>query len=177
MNRKYEAAQKEIIALQESEIQREKELKFMKVSLDQITRNLEEERLKSEKMKKEVDDAKQKYQQLRAEKSIYRHKSESLAKEMTKICRNGMGIDDIEKLIHNHQLVVTEVNLLKSQKKKALEELKEYRTAYEDAKQVQKQAGIEGETLRALGQRAELERLLTELTEILHAKEMQLEKR
>jgi len=175
MNKKYEINQKEIIALQESEIQREQELNFIRGNLDQLTRNLEEEKLKSGKLKKEVDDSKLKYQQLKAEKSIYKQKSESLAKEMTKICRNGMGIDDIEKLIHNHHLVVTEVNLLKSQKKKALEELKEYRTAYEDAKQVQKQAGIDGETLRALGQRAELERLLTELTEILHAKEMQIE--
>lgn len=175
LNKKYHTAQKKISTLEESEKRQNEQLCSMEKSIQQLNKSLEIEKTKSDKLKKDAEDTKIKYQHVRTEKSMYKQKAESLAKEMTRICRNGMGIDDIEKLIHNHKVVVTEVNLLKAQKKKALEELKEYRTAYEDARQVQEQAGIDGETLRALGQRAELERVVSELTEILHAKEMQLE--
>jgi hypothetical protein len=68
-----------------------------------------------------------------------------------------------------------EVSLLKSQKRQALEDLHHYRTAYEMTVVAQHKAGLDGEAMRALEQNAELERVISEMTEYVNAKEMQLE--
>jgi len=125
--------------------------------------------------KKEVEDLQIKCQQMKVERNSFKQKSDSLAKEMSRLTRNGMELVQIERIMHDNSVLRTEMSTLKSQKKKLADELEELRVAYKTSLQAQVMAGLDGEAVRALEQRVELERVLKELTEYVHAKEMQLE--
>jgi len=67
------------------------------------------------------------------------------------------------------------MELLRAQKRKALEDARMYRELYEQTRAVEEISGIEKETRRALERTTELERLLVEMTDYVSAKEMQLD--
>ena len=113
-------------------------------------------------------------QKLKAERNSYKQKGDSLSKEMSRVCRQGRTIADVERILADDVTRRQEVVLLREQKKKALDEVTLYRNAYEQKLVAQQQAGVEHET-RVLERNAELERLLTAMTEYVSAKEMQLE--
>ena len=116
-----------------------------------------------------------KVQKLKAERNSYKQKGDSLAKEMSRICRDGRTIREIEKLLADDATRREEVNVLREQKRKALEQVEHFRTAYEQSLSIQKLAGMDHDAGKLLERNAELERLLSELTEYLNAKEMQLD--
>ena len=116
-----------------------------------------------------------KFQKVKGERNTFKLKSDSLSKEMARICRNGMGVADIEQIMLDHETMRMEVSTLRTQKRRALEQLDEIRRAHDDSIQAQMKAGINGEAMRALEQKAVLERVVSELTEYVNAKEMQLE--
>ena len=91
---------------------------------------------------------------------------------MSRICRNGRGINEIEKIIHDEETRKMEVQVLTQQKRKAMEEVEVYRAAFESSLRVHGKANIPEEAIRALDQKTELERVLSDLTEYLNAKEM-----
>lgn len=130
---------------------------------------------KSESCRIELDTLQMKIQKLKAERNNYKQKSDSLSKEISRVCRQGRTIKDVEKIISDDVARRQEVELLREQKRKALEDLNHYRTAYEQARAAQRLAGIDHETSKIYERNAELERLLSELTEYVSAKEMQLE--
>lgn len=174
MNKKYKATHDEITSVKISENELKQRIIKVEKASKQTADMLVDEKKTSTVYKKEAEINRQKYLRIKAEKKSFKQKADSLAKEMSRICKNNMGINDIEKIIHEHGLMMIEVELLRSQKRKALEELKECNIAYDNSVQAQKRAGTDGEVMRALEQRAELERVIAELTEYLNAKEMQL---
>jgi len=84
---------------------------------------------------------------------------------------------DIEKVLADHESLLQETELLRAQKRKALEEAQQYRISYEQNKAVQEMSsGMDDrETRRVLERTKELERLLSEMTDYVSAKEMQLD--
>lgn len=116
-----------------------------------------------------------KVQKLKAERNSYKQKAESLSKEMSRICRDGRTIREIEKILADDATRREEVNVLREQKRKAIEQVEHFRTAYEQSLSIQKLSGIDHDAGKLLERNAELERLLSELTEYLNAKEMQLD--
>merc|ERR1719506_2790209 len=68
-----------------------------------------------------------------------------------------------------------EMELLRVQKRKALEDAHLYRTSYEQLKAAEEMSIIKQDTWNAFERTAELERLLTEMTEYVTAKDMQLD--
>jgi seryl-tRNA synthetase len=136
---------------------------------------LKDEKKSMEAVKREASKIKSQFQKTRGERNTYKQKADSLAKEMSRICRNGRGIADIEKLIHNHQALNVEAAQLRSDKKKALEEVEDCRAEHEQFVQAQIQAGADGEAVRTVQRNMELQGIITGMTEYLDAKEMQLE--
>jgi hypothetical protein len=116
-----------------------------------------------------------KIQKLKAERNSHKQKGDSLAKEMSRVCRDGRTIREIEKILADDATRREEVLLLREQKRKALEQVEHFRTAYEQSLCVQRLSGLDHDAGKLLERNAELERLLSELTEYLNAKEMQLE--
>lgn len=114
-------------------------------------------------------------QQLKGERNSYKQKNESLSKEISRLCRNGRSVRDIERILADHEALLHEAETLRVQKRKALEEVHMYRTSYERTRVVDQLGGVEQDTRRALERTAELERLLAEMTDYVQAKEMQME--
>jgi len=116
-------------------------------------------------------------QQLKGERNNFMKKNESLSKEVARLCRGGRSMRDIEKVLADHESLLQETELLRAQKRKALEEAQQYRISYEQNKAVQEMSsGMDDrETRRVLERTKELERLLSEMTDYVSAKEMQLD--
>ena len=142
------------------------------------------ERLKAESIKEkeellhvkaEASKVKLQFQKARGERNTYKQRADSLAKEMSRICKNGRDISQIETLMQDHQLINEEVAQLRSEKKMALEELQQSRNEYEQYILAQIQAASDNESIRIFQRNRELERVVTDMTEYLTAKQMQLE--
>ncbi len=150
-------------------------LEEMKKDKREIETNLESERELSAAMKKETSKMKLQFQKARGERNMFKQKADSLAKEMSRICRNGRDINDIEKLIHNHQVLTSEIAQVRSEKKKAMDEVERCKKNYSEYVEAQIRVGADNDAVRALQRNIELERVVTEMTEYLNAKQMQLE--
>lgn len=123
----------------------------------------------------DLEKLKGQFQAFKRERNRWKQKAESLAKEMSRICRNGKCIGDIEKLLHDYDKLSSEVSILRSEKKMAINELEESRITYVTYVQAQERAGVNGEAIRAIQKCTELERVITNMTEYLNAKETQLQ--
>lgn len=151
------------------------ELEAAKSQAEEAHNSLEKEKGRTASLKAELDTQQMKIQKLLAERNSYKQKGDSLAKEMARVCRNGRTVREVEKILADDASRRQEVELLREQKRKALEELEHYRTAFEQSRAAQRLAGLDHDSGKLLERNAELERLLSELTEYLNAKEMQLE--
>ena len=143
--------------------------------IDKLTIRVKQEEEKFASFKKEIEPLQKKNQQLKAERNSFKQKNDSLTKEIARICRNGRSVNEIDKMLSDHESLMEEIELLRKQKKKALEDAHQYRMAYEQAKAAQEKSGLDAQTSSVLERNAELERLIAEMTEYVNAKEMQLE--
>ncbi len=125
--------------------------------------------------KAELGKAASQLQKIRSERNRFKQKAESLSKEISKICRNGRGIDDVERIMHDNEKLNSEVTRLRSEKKQLADELEESRISYVTYVQAQERAGEKIEATRAVQKCTELERLISNMTEYLNAKETQLQ--
>ena len=126
-----------------------------------------------------------KNQKLKSERNSYKQKADSLAKEISRICKNGRSLADIEKILADTVVREEEVQLLRKQKRKVSEECQSYRRSYEQSRAAQqvmlhanaspKKTKDNQNSALLLERNVELERLVTEMTEYVNAKEMQLE--
>lgn len=170
-----EDVQKELEKVVESEKQCHSELSATLRKVESLTAEVKEKEEKAFSCLEQLEPLQKKNQQIKAERNSFKQKNDSLSKEILKICRNGRSVHDVERMVADHQSLLEEVELLRKQKRKALEDAHSYRTSYEQSKLVQEKSGLDNETRAALERNAELERLLAELTEYVSAKEMQLD--
>ena len=175
MSVKCEKLTKKVSILKSENLEDRKSHEVLQETVEKVEKQLNEETMKSSEYKSRFEKSNSIVQRLKGEKNMFKQKADSLAKEMSRICRNGKGINEIEKLIHDHEVLMTEVSLLKAQKKEALEDLEQSRLAYESVLEAHALAGIDGEAVRAIQRRVDLERVVADLTEYVNAKEMQLE--
>ena len=114
-------------------------------------------------------------QKLKTERNKFKQKADSLSKEMSRICRNGRQINEIEQMIDNMESMQSEIKILKVSKQQALKDLEECRLDYGTLVRTHKMAGGDYNTAKILEQRVELEKVIENLTEYVQAKEMQIE--
>ncbi|GKY97440.1 hypothetical protein MPSEU_000702500 [Mayamaea pseudoterrestris] len=156
-------------------VEKESEVERLTNKTCQFSSELEHERKKTASHHADIETLQLRIQKLVAERNNYKQKGDSLSKEMSRICRNGRSIRDVERILIDEASLRQEVVLLREQKRRALEDLDHYRTSYEQSRSAQQMAGFDADTVNVLERNAELERLLAELTEYVQAKEMQLE--
>ena len=173
--KRYEEVSENLRKVEGVEKECQNELELARKSIGALNARVDEERTKAATSQAQVDPLQKKIQQLKGERNSYKQKNESLSKEVGRLCKNGRSIKDIEKIVIEYHSLLEEVETLRKQKKKALEEAHLYRTSYEHSKAAQILSGIEGDTQTVLERNAELSRLLVETTEYINAKEMQLE--
>ncbi len=177
-NTKHERLQQELERRKEAEEDCRKELEASKATIQTLHKKMQGEREKALVSQNQLDVIQKKNQQLKGERNSYKQKNESLSKEVARLCRGGKNIQDIEKVLADHESLLQEVGLLRIQKRKALEDAHKYRVSYEQAKAAEEVLSLkpdERETRRILERTAELERLLAEMTDYVSAKQMQLD--
>ena len=174
-NQRYQDIQQDLQKVEAVEKECRAELASARTSMEELTKRMEQERDTTASCRSQFDTLQKKIQLLKGERNSFKQKNESLSKEVARLCKNGRSIKDIEKILADHQLLLEEMEALRQQKRKALEDAHQYRTSYQRSRAAHELAGTDGETRAALERTAELERLLAELTEYVTAKEMQLE--
>jgi len=177
-HKKHERLQTELESRQEAEAECRKELEAAKARIQTIQKRMKGDQEKASTWQSQLDAIQKKNQQLKGERNSYKQKNESLSKEVARLCRGGKNIRDIEKVLADHESLLQETELLRAQKRKALEEAHKYRISYEHAKATEEALSLkpdERETRRILERTAELERLLAEMTDYVTAKQMQLD--
>lgn len=177
-HRKHERLQNEFESRKEAETNCRKELEAAKATIQTIQKRIWGEQGKASSCQSQLEAIQKKNQQLKGERNSYKQKNESLSKEVARLCRGGKNIRDIEKVLTDHVSLLQEAELLRAQKRKALEDAHKYRISFEQAKAAEELLSLkpdEKETLRILQRTAELERLLSEMTDYVSAKQMQLD--
>lgn len=172
---RYDSLVEEFQALQKRAKGAQDKLESSHIQVKLLEEKIVKESKKAESCRVELDTQQMKIQKLKAERNSYKQKSDSLSKEISRVCRQGRTIKDVERIIADDAARRQEVTLLREQKRKALEDLNHYRTSFEQSRAAQRLAGFDHETTKVLERNAELERLLAEITEYVSAKEMQLE--
>ena len=175
MNAKFNAIRADLEKTKLSEKMYMEEAKRLATELEVSDGKTRREQNHAEKCKAQLESANKKCQKLKVERNTYKQRADSLAKDMSRVCRNGMGVENIEVIMQDYEKMTHELSLIKTQKRKALDELEESRRMHQHSIEAQMKAGIDGEVVRAVEQRDELERIVLELTEYIDAKEMQLE--
>jgi hypothetical protein len=177
-HRKRERLRTEFETQKEAEIECREELEAANATIQIIRKRIQGEQEKASSCQRELEAIQKKNQQLKGERNNYKQKNESLSKEVARLCRGGKNIRDIEKVLADHEALQQETELLRAQKRKALEDAHKYRISYEQAKAADEVLSLkpdERETRRILERTAELERLLSEMTDYVSAKQMQLD--
>lgn len=151
------------------------ELGKARETVTKMKESVADESKRTKACQSQVDMLQAQTQKIKAERNNCRQKSDSLSKEVARICKNGMTLRDVEKVVQDDIARRTEVSLLREQKRKAMEDLDLYRTMFDQSLEAQRKAGINGEAVRALEQNLVLERVVADLTEYVSAKEMQLD--
>lgn len=166
------------------ECERTLELESAKKRIIEFEEKLKIETAKASGHQSQLEKEQMKVQKLKAERNSYKQKGDSLAKEISRVCRNGRSIRDIEKIISDDIARRQEVELLRQQKQSALDEAQNNRILLEQSRMTQKlmsnsngslESSSSKNVVKLLHRNEELERLLSELTEYVTAKEMQLD--
>ena len=82
---------------------------------------------------------------------------------------------EIEGIINSFESMSVQNSVLKAERDQALDEVKDYKSASEIFADSRKKATVVGEAEKALQVKAELERIISSLTEAVQTKEMQLD--
>ena len=172
---RHETLQRDLESKTKVEIQCRKELESALNAVKNNKNRIQGEQEKASSCQSQLEAIQKQNQQLKGERNNYKQKNESLSKEVARLCRGGRNIRDIEKLIADHESLLQEAELLRIQKRKALEDAHRYRTLYDQVKAVEERSGMEQETRHALERTTELERLLAEMTDYVTAKDMQFD--
>ena len=170
-----ESLLKELESKKKSELSYQKELDAVLDTVENSKTLVRREKDIALSCKTQLEIIEKKNQQLKGERNSYKQKNQSLSKEVARLCRGGRNINDIDKMLDDHDALLQEMELLRVQKRKALEDAHLYRTSYEQLKAAEEMSIIKQDTWNAFERTAELERLLTEMTEYVTAKDMQLD--
>lgn len=176
--KKCERLQASFESRQEAETNCRAELEAAKGTIESIRKRIRGEQDKAFSCQSQLETLQKKNQQLQGERNGLKQKNESLSKEVARLCRGGKNIRDIEKVLADHESLLQETELLRAQKRKALEDAHKYRILLEQAKAAEELMLLkpdEKETLRILERTGELERLLSEMTDYVSAKQMQMD--
>jgi hypothetical protein len=113
-------------------------------------------------------------QKVTTERNGLKAKYASVAKDLGRLTKNNRSVKEIESLIASYENLAVQNSVLKAERNQALDDVKEYKSATETFLDSRKKAGLTGEYETALQVKAELERIISSLTETVQTKEMQM---
>ena len=165
--------EKMIDELQNCKISQENEILQLKEELQAAQKESDGQKLSIADLTASLNNSRNQIQKCKADRNKWKQKAESLAKEMSKICRSSNeSSNDIGDLHAEINSLRKEVALVKLQKKKAEDDLEE--SVLVHTRYVEAHLRSDGNAIRAYQKVDELERVLQNLTEYVDAKETQL---
>jgi chromosome segregation ATPase len=153
----------------------EDKLKQMDLERQTALNELQKERDLSTQTKVELDKLKTLLQTMKGERNNFKQKADSLAKEISRLRKSDVEARNYERSQEDYKKLQEEVTSLRSERRAIKDELEATQIAHAAYIQAQQQAGEDTDLIRSLNKCAELERVISDMTEYLHAKEMQLE--
>eukprot|EP00592_Proboscia_alata_P024086 CAMPEP_0194448732 /NCGR_PEP_ID=MMETSP0176-20130528/129736_1 /TAXON_ID=216777 /ORGANISM="Proboscia alata, Strain PI-D3" /LENGTH=1530 /DNA_ID=CAMNT_0039275753 /DNA_START=147 /DNA_END=4740 /DNA_ORIENTATION=- len=172
---KYNNLQLELVDAKESEEASRSEMRSLQKTLHKAEDRFSVIEAQANTTSKDFDAAQTLNHKLKMERNSFKQKSDSLSKEMSRICRSGLNIYEIEKIIREQKEIQQELSLLRAGKRQAEDEVVRVASELDRAMNAQEKLGLKGEALRAIEQKSSLEQVISNLTEHLNAKEMQIE--
>lgn len=165
--------EKMIDELQNCKISQENEILQLKEELQAAQKESDGQKLSIADLTASLNNSRNQIQKCKADRNKWKQKAESLAKEMSKICRSSNeSSNDLGDLHAEINSLRKEVALVKLQKKKAEDDLEE--SVLVHTRYVEAHLRSDGNAIRAYQKVDELERVLQNLTEYVDAKETQL---
>lgn len=159
--------------LQNCKISQENEILQLKEELQAAQKESDGQKLSIADLTASLNNSRNQIQKCKADRNKWKQKAESLAKEMSKICRSSNeSSNDLGDLHAEINSLRKEVALVKLQKKKAEDDLEE--SVLVHTRYVEAHLRSDGNAIRAYQKVDELERVLQNLTEYVDAKETQL---
>jgi len=152
-------------------------LKLQQQAYD-LTQQLREEKSRLAASEKDMEKLRYQYMALENERNNLNNKLHSQTKDLSRIVRDGMTVEDLERTINDYTAISAELATVKAQRKTLSEEVTSLtqKLAVSAASAGPASKTPAGDALRnALLQKFELERVVKELTEYVNAKEMQIE--
>ena len=154
----------------------------LKAQLQESQENAKKEQKAAERCKAQMESANVRCQKLKVELRSAKQKVESLSKDLSRAhattrsaSKDAERAKKIKSLEKECEDLRKEVSFLTSEKRRITEERDESRRLHEQSIKSQVEAGIDEKVVRALERYDELERVVSDLTEYIEAKEMQLE--
>jgi chromosome segregation ATPase len=142
MNAKFNAIRADLEKTKLSEKMYMEEAKRLATELEVSDGKTRREQNHAEKCKAQLESANKKCQKLKVERNTYKQRADSLAKDMSRVCRNGMGVENIEVIMQDNEKMTHELSLIKTQKRKALDELEESRRMHQHSIEAQMKACV-----------------------------------
>ena len=152
-------------------------LKLQQQAYD-LTQQLQEEKGKLAMTEKDMEKLRYQSMTLENERNILNNKLHAQSRDLSRILRDGLAVDDLERMINDYTAINAELATVKAQRKTLSEEVTSLtqKLAVSTASAGPAAKTPAGDALRnALLQKFELERVVKELTEYVNAKEMQIE--
>ena len=154
----------------------------LKAQLQESQENAKKEQKAAERCKAQMESANVRCQKLKVELRSAKQKVEILSKDLSRAhattrsaSKDAERAKKIKSLEKECDDLRKEVSFLTSEKRRITEERDESRRLHEQSITSQVEAGIDEKVVRALERYDELERVVSDLTEYIEAKEMQLE--
>jgi len=157
----------------------------LKAQLSESQESAKKEQKTAERCKAQMESANTRYQKIKVELRSAKQKVESLSKDLSRAhatarsarsaSKDAEHAKKMKSIQRECEELKKEISHLTSEKRRIAEERDESRRLHEQSIKSQVEAGIDEKVVRALERYNELERVVSELTEYVSAKEMQLE--
>jgi septal ring factor EnvC (AmiA/AmiB activator) len=114
-NKRCQGIQEDLQQVQELEQQWKSELEQANITVEHLSSRIQAQEEGAVSVHSQLDTLQKKNQQLKGERNNYKQKNDSLSKEISRLCRNGRAMKDIEKVMADHQALLKEVEALRKQ--------------------------------------------------------------
>ena len=156
--------------------------KQLKAQLQESQENAKREQKAAERCKAQMESANMRCQKLKVELRSAKQKVDSLSKDLSRAhattrsaSKDAEQAKKMKAIQGECEELKEEISHLTSEKRRITEERDESRRLHEQSIKSQVEAGIDGKVVQALERYDELQRVVSELTEYVSAKEMQCE--
>jgi len=124
-------------------------------------------------LSRDLQEQTSKVTQLITQRNSFKNKSDSLGRDITRLCR-GKTAAEVEHILSSYDSLQVQTSLLRAERDHAVDEASTFKDALEGAQKVNETMKGKGAAQQAVAKSIEMQRLLTDLTETIGEKDLQI---